>query len=65
MWSKCLSFANIVAFNRGFDGFMLGLPLEAQAPERPQPKRHQQQPAPDAEAIEDEALYNALYSRSE
>lgn len=45
----------------GFDGFMLGLPLDAEAPPRPQQSR-QQQP-PDPEALEDEALYNELYSQ--
>lgn len=46
----------------GFDGFMLGLPLDAEPPPRPQPTRPAQ-PQPDDEAMQDEALYNSLYSR--
>jgi hypothetical protein len=45
----------------GFDGFMLTLPFDTQPPDRPQPKRHPQQPLPDPEAVEDEALYKSLY----
>jgi hypothetical protein len=44
----------------GFDGNLLGLPLGMEPPPRPQQKRQQQTP-PDPEALEDEALYNALY----
>jgi hypothetical protein len=46
----------------GFDGFMLTLPLDTEAPVRSQPKRPPQLPA-DQEAIEDEELYNSLYSQ--
>lgn len=45
----------------GFDGFILGLPFGVEAPPRPQQKRPAQ--LPDQEAMEDEALYNALYSQ--
>jgi hypothetical protein len=45
----------------GFDGFMLGLPLDAEPSPRPQPKRTAQ-PQLDEEAMQDEALYNSLYS---
>jgi hypothetical protein len=45
----------------GFDGFILGIPLDAEAPPRPLPKRPAQ--LPDEEAAQDEALYNSLYTR--
>ena len=43
----------------GFDGFMMALPFDAEPPPRPQPKR---QVPDDTEAMQDEALYNSLYS---
>lgn len=46
----------------GFDGYMLGLPLDAMPTPRPQQKRTAQQQQ-DEEAMHDEALYNSLYSR--
>jgi hypothetical protein len=46
----------------GFDGLMMALPLDQEPPPRPQQKREQL--PPDAEAIEDEALYHSLYSSS-
>jgi hypothetical protein len=45
----------------GFDGYLLGLPLDAPLPSRLQPKRPAQL-ADDGEATQDEALYNSLYS---
>jgi hypothetical protein len=45
----------------GFDGLVLGIPLDAAPPPRPQPKPTPQQQ--DDEALQDEALYNALYSQ--
>lgn len=44
----------------GFDGFLLGLPLDTEPPPRPQPKRPAQLPD-DTEAMEDETLYKTLY----
>ena len=45
----------------GFDGFMIALPLDAEPPPRPQPKR---QVPDDTEAMQDEALYNWLYVKA-
>jgi hypothetical protein len=45
----------------GFDGLMMSLPLDQEPPPRPQPKRTPQL-ADDSEAMEDEELYNTLYS---
>jgi hypothetical protein len=45
----------------GFDGLILGIPLDAEPPPRPQPK-HTPQQQQDEEALQDEALYNSLYS---
>ena len=45
----------------GFDGDLLGLPLDAAPPSRQQPKRAAQLPD-DAEATQDKTLYDALYN---
>jgi len=44
----------------GFDGYVMGLPLDAAPPSRQQPKRPAQL-ADDAEATQDQELYNSLY----
>ena len=46
----------------GFDGLVLGIPLDADPPQRPPPKLTPQQQQDD-EALQDEALYSALYSQ--
>lgn len=45
----------------GFDGLILGVPLTAPPPERPQPKRPPQ-PQLDDEAMQDQELYEALFA---
>lgn len=46
----------------GFDGYMLGLPLDAPPPARQAPPTRAAQIPDDPEAIQDEALYNTLFT---
>ncbi len=46
----------------GFDGYMLGLPLDAPLPVRQQPPSRPGQGSDDPEAIQDEALFKSLFN---
>jgi len=46
----------------GFDGYLMGLPLDAEAPPRPQPKRTPAQAQLDVETMQDQELYDALFA---
>ncbi len=48
----------------GFDGTMMGLPLDAEPPPRTAARRNTQQLPRDIEAEEDDALYNSLYRQN-